>query len=170
MSRTIIAVFRGPQQVKEAIEEIQGESLANSKISVIVRTDYIHQGSYSEEFANELALAPTEINFDRFNAWLVHSPPITVPNLGECVVAGPLSDELLHGRLGQGLADALHTYGLSPERARHYEHKVRSGHHLVLVTVSQEKVNSVANTLQGMGGRDIEKWSKELDHPLHLHH
>ncbi|NMA69386.1 MAG: hypothetical protein GX958_08210 [Desulfitobacterium sp.] len=169
MPRTIIAVFKGPQQVKEAVEEIQGESLANSKISLIVRTDYLHQDSYSEEFANELTIGSTEIDFEHLNGWLIHSPPTYIPNLGECIIAGPLADELLHGRKSQGLADALITYGLSPERARHYEHKVRRGHHLVLVTVSQEKVNSVANTLQGFGGRDIEKWSKDLDHPLHIH-
>lgn len=169
MARTIIAVFKGPQQVKEAIEEIQGESLANSKISLIVRTDYLHQGSFGEEYANELTVGPTEMDFEQFSGWLIHSPPTNIPDLGKCIIAGPLADELLHGREGQGLADTLITYGLSPERARYYENKVRRGHHLVIVTVSQEKANSVANTLQGFGGRDIEKWSKDLGHPLHIH-
>jgi len=41
MRKTAIAIFKGPQQTKEAIEEIQGESLANSKISVIVRSEFI---------------------------------------------------------------------------------------------------------------------------------
>jgi hypothetical protein len=170
MLRTVLAVFKGPQQTKEAIEEIQGESLANSYISVIVRSEYLHQRDFKEEIANELAFVPTEINLDRFNAWLVQAPPMDIPNLGKCVVAGPLANELLHGQADQGLADALLTYGLTPERARHYEYEVRSGHFLVVITTEQEKVNSVANALQKFGGRDIEKWNRELDHPLHIRH
>ncbi|MEL1136456.1 hypothetical protein AAC978_14885 [Desulfitobacterium sp. THU1] len=170
MSRTILAIFKGPQQTKEAVEEIQGESLANSYISVIVRANSLHQGDFHEEIANELAFAPAEINFDRFNAWLVQAPPMDIPNLGECVVAGPLANDLLHRPHGQGLVEALLSYGLNPERARHYEHEVRTGHFLVVITTDQEKVNSVANALQKFGGRDIEKWNKELDHPLHMPH
>lgn len=170
MSRTILAVFKGPQQTKEAVEEIQGESLANNNISVIVRAGYLHQGDFKEEIANELAFVPPEINFDRFNAWLVQAPPMDIPNLGECVVAGPLANDLLHRPHGQGLAEALLSYGLSPERARHYEYEVRTGHFLVLITTEQEKVNSVANALQKFGGRDIEKWNKSLDHALHMPH
>lgn len=170
MSRTILAIFKGPQQTKEAVEEIQGESLANSYISVIVRSGYLHQGSFNEEIANELAFVPAEKNLDRFNAWLVQAPPIDIPNLGECVVAGPLANDLLHRPHGQGLPEALLSYGLSPERARHYEHEVRTGHFLVVITTEQEKVNSVANALQNFGGRDIEKWKKALDHSLHMTH
>ena len=170
MLRTVLAVFKGPQQTKEAIEEIQGESLANSKISVIVRTEYIHQGSFLEELANELAYRPPEVNLDRFNAWLVQAPPIRVPNLGEVVVAGPLANDLILRPKGQGLTEVLLSYGLSEERARHYEHEVRTGHYLVLIQTEQEKVNSVANALEKFGGRDVEKWNKELDHPLYPAH
>jgi len=170
MLRTVLAVFKGPHQTKEAIEEIQGESLANSYISVIVRAEYLQQRNFHEEIANELSYVPTEINLDRFNAWLVQAPPMDIPNIGKCVVAGPLANELLHNQEGKGLADALLTYGLSEERARHYEYEVRSGHFLVLISTEQEKVNSVANALQKFGGRDIEKWSKTLDHPLHIRH
>lgn len=169
-TRSVIAVFKGPQQTKEAIEEIQGESLANSFISVLVRSEYLHQGSFKEEIANELAYHPSEINLDLFNAWLVQAPPMNIPNLGECVAAGPLANDLLHRPHGQGLLEALLSYGLSEERARHYEHEVRTGHYLVLIETEQEKVNSVANALQKFGGRDIEKWNKELDHPLYTRH
>lgn len=169
-TRSVLAIFKGPQQTKEAVEEIQGESLANSYISVIVRSEYLHQGSFNEEIANELAYHPAEINLDRFNAWLVQSPPIDVPNLGNCVVAGPLANDLLHRPHGQGLGEALLSYGLSEERVRHYEHEVRTGHFLVLIETEQEKVNSVANALQHFGGRDIEKWNKALDHPLYSRH
>lgn len=167
MLRTVVAIFKGPQQTKEAVEEIQGESLANSKISVVVRKEYIHQGSFREEIADELAYAPSEINLDRFNAWLVQAPPMDIPNLGEVVVAGPLANDLLHRPHGQGLAEALLSYGLSEESARHYEHEVRTGHYFVLIQTSHEKVNSVANALQCYGGRDIEKWNKEIGHPLY---
>lgn len=170
MLRTVLAVFKGPQQTKEAVEEIQGESLANSYISVIVRSSYLHQGDFKEEIANELAFVPPEINFDRFNAWLVQAPPMDIPNLGECVVAGPIASELLHSPHGKGLADALMVYGLSPERARHYEYEVRTGHFLTIITTEQEKVNSVANALQKFGGRDIEKWNKTIGHALHMPH
>lgn len=169
-TRSVIAIFKGPQQTKEAIEEIQGESLANSFISVLVRSEYLHQGNIKEELANELAYHPAEINFDLFNAWLVQAPPIDIPNLGECVIAGPLANDLLHRPHGQGLGEALLSYGISEERARHYEHEARSGHFLVLIQTEQEKVNSVANALQKFGGRDIEKWNKELDHPTYSRH
>ncbi|WP_206813053.1 hypothetical protein [Paradesulfitobacterium ferrireducens] len=170
MERTVTAIFKSPQQTKEAVEEIQGESLANSKISVLVRTEYIHQGSFQEEFAAELNLYPPEVNLDRFNSWLVQAPPMEVPNLGEVVAAGPLANELMKRPHGEGLVEALLSYGLSAERARHYEHEVRTGHYLVLITTEHEKVNSVANALQKFGGRDIEKWNKEIDHPLHPAH
>ena len=167
MSKTAIAIFKGPQQTKEAIEEIQGESLANSKISVIVRSEYLHQGAFKEEIANELAYYPSEINLDKFNAWLVQAAPFTVPNLGEVVVAGPLANKLMHQAQGRGLADALLIYGLSEIRARHYEHEVRTGHWLVLIQTNHEKINSVANALRSFGGRDIEKWNTEIEHPIY---
>ena len=167
MRKTVIALFKGPQQTKEAIEEIQGESLANSKISVIVRAEFIHQGEFHEEIANELAYYPSEINLDKFNAWLVQAPPFVVPNLGEVVVAGPLAGELMHQPQGRGLVEVLLIYGLSEIRARHYEHEVRTGHWLVLIQTNHEKINSVANALRSFGGRDIEKWNTEIEHPIY---
>lgn len=170
MSRAVVAIFKGPQQTKEAIEEIQGESLANSKISVVVRSEFLHQGSIHEEIADELAYTPPEINLDKYNAWLVQAPPILLPNLGEVVAAGPLANDLMHCPQGQGLVETLLSYGLSEDRARHYEHEVRTGHYFVCIETEQEKVNSVANCLQCYGGRDIEKWNKELSHPLYPAH
>ncbi|HBW35527.1 hypothetical protein [Desulfosporosinus sp. BICA1-9] len=167
MLKTAIAIFKGPQQTKEAIEEIQGESLANSKISVIVRSEYIHQGEFREEIANELAYYPSEINLDKFNAWLVQAPPFVVSDLGEVVVAGPLASQLMHQPQSRGLNEALFSYGLSETRARHYEHEVRTGHWLVLIQTSHEKINSVANALRSFGGRDIEIWNKEIEHPIY---
>lgn len=167
MKKTAIAIFKGPQQTKEAIEEIQGESLANSKISVIVRSEFIHQGEFREEIANELAYYPSEINLDKFNAWLVQVAPFNVPNLGEVVVAGPLANQLMHQPQGRGLVEVLLIYGLSEIRARHYEHEVRTGHWLVLIQTNHEKINSVANALRSFGGRDIEKWNTEIEHPLY---
>jgi hypothetical protein len=167
MLNTAIAIFKGPQQTKEAIEEIQGESLANSKISVIVRSEYIHQGEFREEIANELAYHPSEINLDKFNAWLVQAPPFNVPNIGEVVAAGPLASQLMHQPQSRGLAEVLLSYGLSEIRARHYENEVRTGHWLVLIQTSNDKIKSVANALRSFGGRDIEKWSKELGHPIY---
>jgi|SRR5680860_166915 len=116
MRKTAIAIFKGPQQTKEAIEEIQGESLANSKISVIVRSEFIHQGEFREEIANELAYYPSEINLDKFNAWLVQVAPFNVPDLGEVVVAGPLANQLLHQPQGRGLVEVLLIYGLSERK------------------------------------------------------
>lgn len=170
MRKTAIAIFKGPQQTKEAIEEIQEESLANSKISVIVRSEFIHQGEFREEIANELAYYPSEINLDKFNAWLVHVAPFNVPNLGEVVVAGPLANQLLHQPQGRGLVEVLLVYGLSEIRARHYEHEVRTGHWLVLIETEHEKINGVANTLRGYGGKDIEKWNTEIEHPIYPQH
>ncbi|TGE34300.1 hypothetical protein [Desulfosporosinus sp. Sb-LF] len=167
MQKTAIAIFKGPQQTKEAIEEIQGESLANSKISVIVRSEYIHQGDFHEEIANELAYYPSEINLDKFNAWLVQAPPFVVQNLGQVVVAGPLASQLMHLPQGSGLVEVLQSYGLSEIRARHYEHEVRTGHWLVLIQTSNDKINSVANALRSFGGRDIEKWNTEIEHPIY---
>jgi len=167
MRKTVIAIFKGPQQTKEAIEEIQAESLANSKISVIVRAEFIHQGEFREEIANELAYYPSEINLDKFNAWLVQAPPFVVPNLGQVVVAGPLASQLMHQPQGRGLVEVLLTYGLSEIRARHYEHEVRTGHWMVLIQTEHEKINGVANTIRGYGGRDIEKWNTEIEHPIY---
>jgi len=167
MLKTAVAIFKGPQQTKEAIEEIQGESLANSKVSVVVRSEYLHQGQYREEIANELAYYPSESNFDKYHTWLVQAPPFFVPNLGEVVVAGPLASQLMHQPHGRGLVEVLLSYGLTEIRARHYEHEVRTGHWFVLIQTEHEKINSVANTLRAYGGRDIEKWNKELDHPLY---
>jgi len=167
MRKTAIAIFKGPQQTKEAIEEIQGESLANSQISVIVRSEFIHQGEFREEIANELAYYPSEINLDKFNAWLVQAPPFNVPNLGEVAVAGPLASQLMHQPQGRGLVEVLLIYGLSEIRARHYEHEVRTGHWLVLIQTNHEKINSVANALRSFGGRDIEKWNTEIEHPIY---
>lgn len=67
----------------------------------------------------------------------------------------------MHRPHGQGLAEALLSYGLSEERAHHYEHEVRTGHYFVCIETEHEKVNSLANCLQCYGGRDIEKWKKE---------
>lgn len=167
MLNTAVAIFKGPQQTKEAIEEIQGESLANSRISVVVRSEYLHLGEFREEIANELAYYPSEINLDKFNAWLVQAPPFVVPNLGEVAAAGPIASQLMHQPKGRGLVEVLLTYGLSELRARHYEHEVRTGHWLVLIQTEHEKINSVANALRAFGGKDIEKWHKEIDHPLY---
>jgi hypothetical protein len=167
MRKTVIAIFKGPQQTKEAIEEIQGESLANSKISVMVRADYLHQGEFKEEIANELAYYPSEINLDKFNAWLVQAPPFEVPDIGEVVVAGPLAGQLMHQPLSRSLTEVLLSYGISAERARHYEHEVRTGHWLVLIQTNHDKQNSVANALSAFGGKDVEKWNTEINHPIY---
>ncbi|MDI6812645.1 MAG: hypothetical protein QMC95_10305 [Desulfitobacteriaceae bacterium] len=170
MLRTVVAVFKSPVQTKEAVEEIQGESLANSKISVLVRHEYVRQRNVNEEIASELAYYPVEKNLDAFNAWLVQAPPLNIPDLGDVLAAGPLANVLMRLPKGAGLADALLGYGLTGERSRHYEHEVRTGQYLVLIQTEHEKVNSVANTLQCYGGKDIEKWNKELDHPLYPFH
>ena len=167
MSRTVIAIFKGPQQTKDAIEEIREGSLANSKISVMIRSEFIQKGEFQEEIANELAYNPSETNLDKFNAWLVQAPPFDVPDLGEVMVAGPLASELMHQAQGSGLVAVLLSYGLSENRAQHYEHKVRTGHWLVLIQTNHEKVNKLANTLRSYGGRDIEKWNTNIEHPIY---
>lgn len=170
MLKTVVGIFKSPIQTKEALEEIQGESLANSKISVVVRQEYLRQGNVKEEIASEIAYYPVEKNLDQFNAWLVQSPPIDVPNLGIVLAAGPIANVLTHLPAGMGFEEALRGYGLSDIRARHYENEIRTGHYFVLVQTEQEKVNSVANTLQCYGGRDIEKWNKEILHPMYTAH
>ena len=167
MNKTAIAIFKGSQQMKGAIQEIQGGSLANSKISVIIRSQFIHQGEFREEIANEMAYHPNDVSSDIFNSWLVQAPPFEIPNLGEVVVAGPLANELMHQPQGQGLVEALIGYGLSKTRAQHYEQEVGTGHWLVLIQTNQGKINQLANTLNSYGGRDIEKWSTEIEHPIH---
>ena len=167
MFKTAIAIFKGPQQTQDAIEEIQGGSLANSKLSVMVRSEFMHQGEFREEIASELAYYPSEINLDTFNAMLVQAPPFDVPDLGEVVVAGPLAGELMHQPQGYGLVQALQIYGLSELRARHYEHEVRTGHWLVLIQTHHEKINKLANTLRSYGGRDIEKWNTNIEHAIY---
>lgn len=170
MLRTIVAIFKSPIQTKEAVEEIQGESLANSRISIVVRQEYLRKNNVQEEIASELSYYPVEKNLDNFNAWLVQAPPFHLENLGQVLAAGPLAQVLISLPQGAGLTDALLSYGLSGERARHYEHKVRSGRYLVLIQTDHEKMHSVANTLQCYGGRDIETWNKELEHPLYPAH
>lgn len=167
MLHTAVAIFKAPQQTKEAIEEIQGENLVNSKVSVMVLSQYFHQGQYREEIASELAYYSDETNFDKYHTWLVQSSPFVVPNLGEVVVAGPLANQLMHHPHGRGLVEVLITYGLTEIRARHYEHEVRTGHWFVLIQSEHEKIKSIANTLRGYGGRDIEIWNKEVDHPIY---
>ena len=167
MSKTAIAMFKGAQQMKGAIQEIQGGSLANSKISVMIQSKFLHRGEFKEEIANELAYHPNDVSADIFNAWLVQAPPFEVPNLGEVVVAGPLANELMHQPQGQGLVEALIGYGLTKIRARHYEHEVRTGHWLVLIQTHHEKINKLANTLRSYGGRDIEKWNTKIEHPIY---
>lgn len=170
MLKTIISIFKGLAQTKEALEEIQGESLANSRISVAVRQDFLRPRNFVQEIASEIAYYPVEKNLDSFNAWLVQAPPLDIPNLGLTLAAGPLAGALSHLPDGAGLAQALISYGLNEERARHYEHEVRTGHYLVLIQTEHEKANSVANALEAYGGRDVEKWTKELDHPLYPAH
>lgn len=167
MKNTAIAIFKGLQQTTKAVEEIRGTSLANSKISVIALSEFYHRGESRDEIANELAYSPSEIYLDKFNAWFVQSPPFHVPNLGEVVVAGPLASDLMHQPKGRGLVEVLLIYGLSEIRARHYEHKVRTGHWLVLIQTNHDKINSVANTLRIFGGREIEKYNREIDHPIY---
>lgn len=167
MKKTAIAIFKGLQQTTKALEEIQGVSLANSKISVVVLHEFYHKGESREEIASELAYSPSEVYQDKFNAWFVQAPPFMVPNLGEVSAVGPLASELMHQPKGRGLVDVLFIYGLSEIRARHYEHKVRTGHWLVLIQTGHEKINSVANTLRIFGGRDIEKWNTEIEHPIY---
>ena len=169
MSKTAVAIFKGSQQMKGAIQEIQGGSLANSKISVMIRSQFLHQGEFREEIANELAYHPNDVSADIFNAWLVQAPPFDVPNLGEVVVAGPLANKFLHQDQGHGLVEALLDYGLTDLRARHYEEAVRTGHWLVLIQTDQDKINKLGNTLSSYGGRDIEKWSTRIEHPIYPH-
>lgn len=167
MLNTAIAIFKGSQQAQSAIEEIRGGSLANSKISLMVRTEFLPQGEFHEEIASELTYSPRELNLDQFNAWLVQAPPIDVPNLGEVLVAGPLASELMHQAQGRGFVDVLLSYGLSEIRAHHYEHEVRTGHWFVLIQTNHDKINKLGNTLRSYGARDIEKWHTEIEHPLY---
>jgi hypothetical protein len=167
MLNTVIAIFKGSQQAQSAIEEIREGSLANSKISLMVLTEFLQQGESSEEIASELAYSPRELNLDQFNAWLVQAPPIDVPNLGEVLVAGPLASELMHQAQGRGFVDVLQSYGLSEIRAHHYEHEIRTGHWFVLIQTNHDKINKLGNTLRSYGGRDIEKWNTEIGHPIY---
>lgn len=117
MLKTVVAIFKGLVQTKEALEEIQGESLANSRISVIVRQDYLRQRNFVEEIASEIAYYPVEKNLDPFNAWLVQAPPLDVPNLGLTLAAGPLAGVLAHLPPDAGLAALSGTLEVGSERS-----------------------------------------------------
>ena len=165
----IISTFKGQQQAKEALEEIRISSLANSKISVLTRTASMDQ-TFSEEFASELTYVLSEPSLENFNGWLVFTEPFNLVNIGEVVAAGPLANELIHGAENKSLSDHLLHHGLSDQRASYYEEKVRDGHYLILVETDSDKDSATANTLTRYGGRDIEKWHKELDHPIYPAH
>ncbi len=166
MRRSVIGVFKSPNQAKQAIEEIRGESLANNYISVVVRSRTLYSDDHKEEFAQELTRFPAEKMLGIFNGYLVQSGPIELPGIGEVMAGGPLAGSLVQ-ETDKGLAGNLANYGLTHEHAVHYEREVLDGNVLVVVEADSDYINEIANHLYTYGGRQIEKWSRTTNSPTY---
>lgn len=162
MRRAVISWFKSLEQAQGAIKEIGEAKLANNEISLVVKADHptrfwFEMGEeLTEQAANPLAV---------FNGMLVQTQTIELPELGKVAAAGPLGGTLM--REGdEGLSQSLANYGLSEDRAKYYEQKVRDNMVLALIETDNSKVNRVANILSAFGGKDVEKWSRTIDKPL----
>jgi len=162
MNRTVIALFKSLEQARGAIREIGETKTANSEISVVLRKQ---PAVFDWETAAEMGGQPRPQPMDEFKGVLVAVDEVELPGLGAVAAGGPLAGALKR-EPDKGLAGNLVSYGLPPGRAADYEKQVGEGLVLTLIKTDNSKVGRVANFLSAFGGRDVEKWSKSIAHPL----
>lgn len=162
MDRTVIAVFKSLTQAMEAIREIAETKAASNGISLVLPRQ---NEALDWETAAELDGGAAPQPADPFAGLLVGVNSIDLPGVGPVTAAGPLAGALAR-EPGKGLADCLVNAGLTPDRAAYYEQQVGRGMVLAAIRTDNAKSSRVANFLSAFGGRDVEKWSKTLNHSL----
>jgi cation transport regulator ChaB len=173
--RTITAVFKEENQIKDVVERLLNRGLSRDHISVmgrnfqsetritgfITKKDVILGGLRSGAIFGSF--------FGSLLSLLTGVGVLFIPFVGSVVAAGPISAVLLGaatgalaGSAGAGLASVLATLGMPEDKATVYETRLKAGEFLVMAEVPTDRSGEYQLLMESAGGEEIYISDKPL--------
>lgn len=159
IKKTVLAIFPSFPPAARAVRTVDAKRLANSEISLLVKTP----SPFREEVGEEL------FPKDNLSGVLVGGNTFDLPEIGPVMALGPLAG-FLQKHPEHGISRALINYGLTESKADFFARGVMDGQTLVLCETNNDKANNLANILEENGGDFVEKWNKHVHRPEYPHH
>ena len=166
--KCVSAVFKEQEQVDRVVRQLIDRGISKDNISVVGKNfksetrirGFLTRKKVILEGLKEGAIFGSL--FGSFLGLLTEVGVLLVPFVGAVVAAGPLGAALLGaasgaiaGSLGAGLASALISLGMPKEKATIYETRLEAGEFLLVVEVSAELAEEIAQLLESGGGEEI---------------
>ena len=141
---TIVGVFNDSKKAGDAVAELKNKGYTND-ISVISK-DVNGEGVKSEQVKDDVtdgAVAGAAVGgaLAGLATLLAGAAALAIPGAG-ILILGPLGAALAGAATG-GLVGALVDWGIPQEKAKEYEHRIKSGDVLVAVKTNKDKEQHV---------------------------
>ncbi|NLC10951.1 MAG: hypothetical protein GX767_01685 [Firmicutes bacterium] len=149
----VVGIFNEHSQAERALRQLQENGFSEEQISLVAKRDENQEGGQEGQDLGDGTLTGSAIG--GLAGLLAGTGALLIPGVGPIIAAGPLAATLT-GVVGGGIAGGLIDYGISEERGRYYEERVRQGSVLVSVKAEDDKVENAAEILRNMGAEDVE--------------
>lgn len=166
--RTVSAVLKTEQQVREVIQKLIDQGISRDHISVMGK-DFQSQTRISGFISKKDVIlgglrtgAVFGSLFGSLLGLLTGVGVLFIPFVGSVVAAGPIGAVLLGaasgalaGSAGAGLASVLATLGMPEDKAAIYETRIQAGEFLLMAEVPTAKAAEVQSLLEASGGEEL---------------
>lgn len=164
MKNTVLGIFSESEQAEVAIQALNEAGFSSQDISILMKDKIEHarlaQSTGAKVAEGTLQGATTGGVAGALAGLLIGVGAVTVPGIGALLVGGPLAVALglsgaaaltvegaVTGALAGGMVGALVGLGVSPEVAKVYEERIKSGAVLIAVPVKERNADEVKDIL-----------------------
>jgi outer membrane lipoprotein SlyB len=131
----VVGIFPTVESAQSAVEELKRAGLGGERVSLVTRgkeseldvTTPLDQGDEAEKGAAVGAAAGATLGL------LAGSALLIIPGIGPVVFAGAMASGITGGIVG-GIVGAMSGWGVRENHAQEFEHELRNGKTIVLVT------------------------------------
>ncbi len=168
--KTILAIFANVEDAQKTLDEITGHGFdaQNASIITLDTKEYPEAEVDSTDYDSELedfSEPETQGTIDPIVGLDVNQGPVTIPGVGDVILAGPLASMLDSEDIGVDVDPAENTYqldellneiGISIEETTSYEIAIRNGSTFVAMPVDEKNLEEVEMLFSDNGPEKLD--------------
>ncbi len=169
MANVVLGVFDNREHADMAVEELAGEGVNTSDISIVAKDSVVTvEGQGKGVAEGAVSGAATGTVLGGIAGLLIGVGAIAIPGIGGLLIGGPLAAALglggaaattvsgaVTGALAGGLIGGLTGLGVPEEDAKVYESRIREGGILTAVPVDKDKEATAIRILEDHGATQV---------------
>jgi hypothetical protein len=162
----VLALFSSPATAAAGARAVHAVGVTRERISVVSR-NHDEEGALAEQMdatpGADIEDSRPAARLGELSGFALAAMAIVMPGIGPIVTAGPLSAGLgeAAGHVAGGVASALESSGVTPDRAEALEREIKQGAVLLGVHAADANVAAIREALASAGATTVDtvNWS-----------